>query len=84
MELVVYGKSNCPLCDKAIAAVSASRWADRLRIVKVDIESNSDLMARYRFEIPVLFVDGRRLMHGIVTTAGFEACMAERESSRCE
>jgi hypothetical protein len=55
-----------------------------LRIVKVDIESNSDLMARYRFEIPVLFVDGRRLMHGIVTTAGFEACMAERESSRCE
>ena len=80
MELVVYSKPDCPLCDKALAAVQASGLANRLTIRTVNIEDNEELFRRFRFEIPVLYLGGRKMLSGIVTAADFRARFDEMES----
>ena len=60
--ITLYGKPDCPLCDKAEAQLR--RWcsASDVAIEIVDITQDDDLYARYWAEIPVIaFMDGTTL-----------------------
>ena len=62
--LDVYTKRDCPLCDKAFAAIERvrARLPDvMLRVERRDIESNSLWLERYRTLIPILETAGERL-----------------------
>jgi len=66
--VVVYGKPDCSLCDKATAILERLRAEFEYRIEHVDITGNSQLFARYRYRIPVVTLNGREIAAGIVTT----------------
>ena len=61
MELTLFSKPGCHLCDdmKAIVAPLARAGGHRLEVV--DITTDAALLAQYGEEIPVLFVDGRKV-----------------------
>lgn len=72
MRVELYTKPECPLCDEGAAIVA--RACERLSIEwsQTSIYSTEDLFQRYRYQVPVLCIDGRE-----VATLRFEAAQVE-------
>ena len=60
-RVTFYTKAECELCEAAKAAMRAVQRQVPFEIVEVDITTDPDLYARYREEIPVAFLEGRKL-----------------------
>ena len=78
-QLTLYSRPDCHLCDDmktTIKKISKKISVD-LRIV--DISNNATLETQYGQEIPVLFVDGRRIAKYRISEQELqEALSAER------
>jgi hypothetical protein len=59
IEVVLYGKAGCHLCDQARAEVEAVRERRPFELTEVDVSLDPVLHARYGERIPVLVVAGR-------------------------
>lgn len=59
--VTLYGKPDCPLCDKARAVVMAVRREREFDLREVDISLDTELQREYGERIPVVAVDGREL-----------------------
>lgn len=57
-RVVLYTKSNCGLCVKMREQMTLANCAELYTLEEVDIEKDAELFARYRYEIPVLSIDG--------------------------
>src|SRR3990172_8611667 len=55
--VVLFGKADCSLCDKAKLILRRLQEDYPLRIEEVDITQDADLMQRYQYLIPVVHVD---------------------------
>jgi glutaredoxin len=60
VPVVIYGAPDCHLCDVAKQVVEAQREALGFELTTVDISGDPDLEARFREQIPVVFVAGRK------------------------
>ena len=54
----IYSKPGCHLCDEAKAAIRASGCSDQFILEEVNIEDDSTLYEEYRYDIPVIFING--------------------------
>ena len=70
-EVVLYSKSNCSLCDKMKAEMARAGCDDLYTLRAVDIESDPELFARYRYDIPVLCINGVEAFKHRLTAADF-------------
>lgn len=62
--LTLYTKNPCPLCDELVAELTP--FMHRLQLEKVDITrpENREFFKQYRYDIPVLHINGEFLcMH---------------------
>ena len=57
-RVVLYTKKNCGLCNKMREQMALANCAELYTLEEVDIEKDAELFARYRYEIPVLAIDG--------------------------
>jgi glutaredoxin len=57
-SVVLYGKSDCHLCDDAAAILGRVGPELGFTWIKVDIEQDPSLYAQYRYRIPVIEVRG--------------------------
>lgn len=60
MRVEIYSKADCPLCDDAKEILLAVRRRVPFELVEVDITTDPELFERFRFDIPVVFVDGSK------------------------
>lgn len=67
MKVRIYGKPDCGLCDEAKVAAERARRHVAFDLEVVDISADVELLARYRYEIPVVFVNDRKALAGRVT-----------------
>lgn len=58
-RVVLYTKTNCGLCDKMREQMTLANCDELYTLEEVDIERDAELFARYRYEIPVLCINGR-------------------------
>jgi glutaredoxin len=58
-HVVIYSKPDCHLCDEAKASIKAAQCAAEYTLNEINIETDPVLMARYRYDIPVITVNGR-------------------------
>ena len=56
LEVTLYGKAGCGLCDEAAAMLARIGRKLPLRVKTVDIDADPDLQARYFLEIPVVLL----------------------------
>lgn len=62
-RLVVYSKSDCPLCDEALAVLQRYQaWLPSVELVPID--DDPDLKERYGDSVPVVVVDGATRFRG--------------------
>jgi glutaredoxin len=60
MKVEIYSKPDCPLCEDAKEIVRNVRQRIPFELTLVDITQDPALFARYRYDIPVVFVDGHK------------------------
>jgi glutaredoxin len=60
MKVEIYSKAECSLCDTAKAVLERVRKRVPFELVEVDITADPALFERYRYDIPVVFVDGQK------------------------
>ena len=62
MELVLYTRQGCHLCDEAKATLASQG----LRPMEIDIDSDPELRSKYTECVPVVVIDGRERFRGRV------------------
>jgi hypothetical protein len=61
IELTVYSRTYCHLCDEMIAGLRVLQARFRFRVTIVDVDSDPELEARYGEDVPVVVHGSREL-----------------------
>jgi glutaredoxin len=57
-HVIVYSRPGCHLCDEAKAVIENAGCSDRYTLQEVNIESDDELLKKYKYDIPVVTIDG--------------------------
>ena len=57
-QVIIYSRPGCHLCDEAKAVIENSDLSDHYTLEEVNIESDDKLLRKYRYDIPVITIDG--------------------------
>jgi glutaredoxin len=57
-RVIIYSRPGCHLCDVAKAVIENSNCSDRYTLEEVNIESDDELLRKYKYDIPVVTIDG--------------------------
>jgi glutaredoxin len=60
MEVVIYSKPGCHLCDEVKAQLERLRASVSFELREVNILEDADSFAKFKKEIPVVFINGRK------------------------
>lgn len=64
----IFSKSDCHLCDEMSDAFHGLQNEFPMTITYTDITSDEALFEKYRYDIPVVFVNGRKAFKHRTTT----------------
>ena len=57
-HVIIYSRPGCHLCDEAKAAIQNAGLSDRFTLEEINIESDEELLRKYKYDIPVILIDG--------------------------
>ena len=57
-HVIVYSRPGCHLCDEAKAVIENAGISDRFTLEEINIESDPELLRKYKYDIPVITIDG--------------------------
>ena len=64
MTFTLLSKPGCHLCDDVRALLAEIQPQHHFQLEEIDITSDADLFARYRYDIPVLLRNGQEVARG--------------------
>ena len=70
-HVIVYSRPGCHLCDEAKLAISQSALRERFTLEEVNIESDHALLTKYKYDIPVVTLDGAEIFRHRVNMEEF-------------
>lgn len=84
VQVVLYGREGCHLCDEAAAALERIRAKVKIDLVEVDIDTEDRLVAEYALRIPVVVAadSGAVLAEGDVDEATLAKTLRRIAQSR--
>ena len=57
-RVVIYSRPDCHLCEDAKLVIQVANCAEEYTLEEINIESDPDLLRRYRYDIPVITING--------------------------
>lgn len=57
-HVIIYSRPGCHLCDQAKEAILSAGCSDHFTLEEVNIESDEELLRKYKYDIPVIAIDG--------------------------
>ena len=57
-HVIIYSRPGCHLCDEAKAAIKSAGIDDQFTLEEINIESDNGLLRKYKYDIPVIAIDG--------------------------
>ncbi|HEV8187738.1 MAG TPA: glutaredoxin family protein [Pyrinomonadaceae bacterium] len=57
-HVVIYSRPGCHLCDEAKAAILSAGCGDQFVLEEINIESDEELLRKYKDDIPVIAING--------------------------
>ena len=57
-HVIIYSRPGCHLCDEAKAAIVSAGCSNQFTLEEVNIESDEELLRKYKYDIPVIAIDG--------------------------
>ena len=61
VSVTIYSKPGCHLCEEAKAVMLKAGCRELFTITETNIETDPQLLALYRFEIPVIMIEGKEV-----------------------
>jgi glutaredoxin len=74
-QVTLYSKPGCHLCEEMKAEISKANCAGLYELQEINIESDAELFARYRNDIPVLAINGVEVFKYRLASADFRGCL---------
>ena len=81
-HVIVYSRPGCHLCDEAKEAILNARCDDHFVFDEINIETSEELLAKYRFDIPVVTINGNEAFRHRVNEEEFKALIHEFGGSK--
>ena len=72
-HVIIYTRPGCHLCDEAKQTIEAAKCPEEYTLEEINIESDSELLRRYQYDIPVIMVDGAEAFRHRLTAEEFRA-----------
>jgi glutaredoxin len=66
-RVIIYSRPGCHLCDEAKQVIESAQCANEYTLEEIDIESDVALLQRYRYDIPVITINGEEAFRHKVT-----------------
>jgi glutaredoxin len=57
-HVIIYSRPGCHLCDEAKAAIRSAGVDDQFTFEEINIESDDELLRKYKYDIPVIAING--------------------------
>jgi glutaredoxin len=57
-HVVIYSRPGCHLCDEAKAVILSAGCSDQFVLEEINIESDEELLRKYKYDIPVIVIEG--------------------------
>jgi glutaredoxin len=70
-RVVIYSRPGCHLCEEAKKIIEASGYRGEYTLEEINIESDAGLLRRYRFDIPVITINGEEAFRHRLTAHEF-------------
>src|SRR5512142_2607535 len=77
VDVTLYTRRECPLCDKAKEAMRAS--GINIRIEEIDIDNDPELRRRYKNDIPVVCIGNAEIFRHRTTPEEFARLVREHQ-----
>lgn len=61
LNITIYSKKNCHLCDIAKVTLLKLQKEFSFSLIEVDIEKDKEIFEKYKYLIPVLEIDGEKI-----------------------
>ena len=71
-RVIIYSRPGCHLCDEAKAAIQNAGCADRFTLEEINIESDPEMLGKYKYDIPVITIDGVEAFRHLVDIDQFK------------
>src|SRR5260221_4217452 len=73
IDVTLYTRRDCPLCEKAKGAMRAAMTLHRLPVTlhEVDVDLDAGMQARFTNDVPVVYVNGREAFRHHVDVGEF-------------
>jgi glutaredoxin len=78
MLLTLYSKPDCHLCDEAKAVLKKFQKEFGFTFKEINIEEESQVFEKYRYEIPVVLLDGVKLFKGRIDEGKLRKALKSR------
>jgi glutaredoxin len=76
-QVTLYTRPGCHLCDEAKQQILAAGIEEEYTYKEVNIEQDEEAYERYKFEIPVITINGRKAFKHRLTAKEFRAEIRE-------
>jgi glutaredoxin len=75
-HVIIYSRPGCHLCEEAKQAIAAAQCLDEYTLEEINIESDPDLLRRYRYDIPVITINDVEAFRHRLTAEEFRLAIA--------
>ena len=58
LQVIIYSRPGCHLCDEAKAAILSAGCSEQFVLEEINIESDEELLRKYKYDIPVVAING--------------------------
>jgi len=72
VKIEIYSKKDCHLCDEAKAKLREFAERFPIHVDEIDIEQDPVVFEKHRYEIPVVYLEGRKLFKYRIDDAKLE------------
>ena len=77
-QVTLYSKPGCHLCELMKQEMADADCAELYELTEINIESDPELLARYRYDIPVLLIDGIEAFRHRLSAEAFRQALSEQ------
>ena len=70
-RVVIYSRPGCHLCEEAKKVIEGSGYREEYTLEEINIESDAELLRRYRYDIPVITINGEEAFRHRLTAHEF-------------
>jgi glutaredoxin len=74
-QVTLYSKPGCHLCEEMKSEIARTDCAEAFDLKEINIESDAELFARYRFDIPVLLINEVEVFRHRLTADAFRRAL---------